>query len=51
MASRPVLVTDTNIWIDLANGGIVAEVFRLPFRFVIPDFAIPASPAGSGRRR
>jgi hypothetical protein len=41
MASRPVLVTDTNIWIDLGNGGIVAKVFRLPFRFVIPDFAIP----------
>jgi hypothetical protein len=40
MASRPALVTDTNIWIDLENGGIVAEVFRLPYQFVVPDFAI-----------
>ena len=36
-----VLVTDTNIWIDLENGGLLVEVFRLPHRFLIPDFAIP----------
>ena len=41
MALQSVLVTDTNIWIDLENGGILVEVFRLPFRFLIPDFAIP----------
>ncbi len=41
MALQSVLVTDTNIWIDLENGGILIEVFRLPFRFLIPDFAIP----------
>lgn len=40
MALQSVLVTDTNIWIDLENGGILVEVFRLPFRFLIPDFAI-----------
>jgi hypothetical protein len=41
MALQSVLVTDTNIWIDLENGGILAEVFRLPYRFFTPDFAIP----------
>lgn len=41
MALQSVLVTDTNIWIDLENGGILIEVFRLPYRFLIPDFAIP----------
>lgn len=35
-----ILVTDTNIWIDLENGGILADVFQLPYQFVIPDFAI-----------
>lgn len=40
MASQLVLVTDTNIWIDLENGGIIVELFRLPYQFVIPDFAI-----------
>jgi hypothetical protein len=41
MALQSVMVTDTNIWIDLENGGILVEVFRLPYRFLIPDFAIP----------
>ena len=41
MALQSVLVTDTNIWIDLENGGILVEVFQLPFRFFVPDFAIP----------
>jgi hypothetical protein len=41
MASQSVLVTDTNIWIDLENGGILSEVFRLPYRFFTSDFAIP----------
>jgi hypothetical protein len=41
MALQSVLVTDTNIWIDLENGGILIEVFRLPYQFLIPDFAIP----------
>jgi hypothetical protein len=40
MTSRSILVTDTNIWIDLENGGILVEVFRLPYRFLVPDFAI-----------
>lgn len=35
-----ILVTDTNIWIDLENGGILADVFHLPYQFVIPDFAM-----------
>jgi uncharacterized protein YacL len=38
---QSVLVTDTNIWIDLENGDILTEVFRLPYWFLIPDFAIP----------
>ncbi len=41
MALQSVLVTDTNIWIDLENGGILVEVFQLPYQFLIPDFAIP----------
>ena len=36
-----ILVTDTNIWIDLENGGILKEVFHLPYRFVVPNLAIP----------
>lgn len=41
MTSQSVLVTDTNIWIDLENGGILIEVFQLPYQFLVPDFAIP----------
>lgn len=40
MALPSVLVTDTNIWIDLENGCILAEVFHLPYQFLTPDFAI-----------
>ncbi len=40
MALQSVLVTDTNIWIDLENGGLLAEVFLLPRKFLIPDLAI-----------
>ena len=39
MMSPLVLVTDTNIWIDLDNGGILDDVFRLPYDFFIPDIA------------
>ena len=35
-----ILVTDTNIWIDLENGRILAEIFLLPYQFVTPDFAL-----------
>jgi hypothetical protein len=34
------LVTDTNIWIDLEHGGLLALVFELPYQFLVPDFAI-----------
>ena len=34
------LVTDTNIWIDLDNGGILFEVFQLPYKLITSDFAI-----------
>jgi hypothetical protein len=40
MMLQSILVTDTNIWIDLENGGILLEVFHLPYQFLIPDFAI-----------
>jgi len=33
------LVTDTNIWIDLDNGGVLVDVFHLPYQFLTPDFA------------
>jgi hypothetical protein len=41
MALKSILITDTNIWIDLENGGVLVEVFRLPYHFLIPDLAIP----------
>jgi len=39
MSSNPssILVTDTGIWIDLHNGNILHQFFRLPFRIVTPD--------------
>ncbi|NJD60917.1 MAG: type II toxin-antitoxin system VapC family toxin [Anaerolineae bacterium] len=40
MTLQSVLVTDTNIWVDLENGGVLVEVFQLPYQFLIPDFAI-----------
>lgn len=39
MTSSSVLITDTNIWIDLDNAGILADVFRLPYQFLTPDLA------------
>ena len=39
MVFLSVLVSDTNIWIDIENGGILIEVFKLPYKFVIPDLA------------
>lgn len=32
------LVTDSNIWIDLLNGGLIDLFFKLPFSFFAPDF-------------
>jgi hypothetical protein len=40
MNPTSLLVTDTNVWIDLDNGTVLADVFQLPYKFVIPDFAI-----------
>ncbi len=40
MTLPSVLVTDTNIWIDLENGRILADVFRLPYQFITTDFAV-----------
>jgi predicted nucleic acid-binding protein len=40
MTSSSVLVTDTNIWIDLENGKILTEDFRLPYQFFTTDFVI-----------
>jgi len=34
------LVTDTNIWIDLEHGGLLIEVFQLPYKLISPDIAI-----------
>lgn len=33
-----VLVSDTNIWIDLHRGGLLEAVFSLPNEFVTTDF-------------
>jgi predicted nucleic acid-binding protein len=40
MTLPSVLVTDTNIWIDLENGKILADVFSLPYQFFTTDFAV-----------
>ena len=40
MTLPSVLVTDTNIWIDLENGEILADVFGLPYQFFTTDFAV-----------
>ena len=40
MTLPSVLVTDMNIWIDLENGKILADVFRLPYQFFTTDFAV-----------
>lgn len=39
MTLPSILVTDTNIWIDLENGEILPDVFRLPYQFFTTDFA------------
>lgn len=39
MTLPSILVTDTNIWIDLENGKILAAVFRLPYQLITSDFA------------
>ncbi len=33
------LVTDTNIWIDLENGNLLEPIFGLPYQFIMTDFA------------
>lgn len=35
-----VLVSDTNIWVDLQNGDILSDIFRLPYRLIVPELAI-----------
>jgi len=40
MTLPSVLVIDTNIWINLENGKILADVFRLPYQFFTTDFAV-----------
>lgn len=35
---QKVMVSDTNIWIDLEHGGILEQVFALPYHFVTTDF-------------
>ncbi len=40
MPSLPLLVTDTNIWIDLDNGGLLSEAAQLSYQFCVPGLAI-----------
>lgn len=35
---KKILVSDTNIWIDLDRGGLLEAVFSLPHEFVTTDF-------------
>jgi predicted nucleic acid-binding protein len=41
-------ITDTNIWIDLYRGGLLAKVFLLPYRFIVPDVIIAELDEPSG---
>ena len=34
-----ILVSDTNIWIDLHHGGLLDAAFELPYQFVTSEFA------------
>ena len=36
---RPLLIADSNIWIDLSNGGLMRQFFGLPFRLGLADVA------------
>lgn len=40
MAPMPakILVSDTNIWIDLHHSNLLEKVFQLPHQFVTTDF-------------
>ncbi len=49
MSSEEILISDANIWIDLDTGGLVKLVFRLPYKWLVPDliFHELEKPAGS----
>lgn len=36
----PVLISDTNIWIDFQHADLLEEIFSLPFEFLTTDFVI-----------
>lgn len=35
-----IYISDTNIWIDFRNAGVLDELFRLPFRLCCTDFVL-----------
>jgi hypothetical protein len=39
MTPSPLLVSDTNIWVDLFTGDIIEEMFFLPFHYITSEFA------------
>lgn len=47
--SRPRLIVDTNVLIDLHRGGIVELFFALPYEFVSPDVIIEELKMPDGR--
>ncbi|MDY6895021.1 MAG: type II toxin-antitoxin system VapC family toxin [Thermotogota bacterium] len=40
MSSSLLLITDTNIWIDLQNGEVLSLIFELPYKSITTDFAV-----------
>lgn len=36
----PILVSDTNIWIDFQHASMLEALFQLPFEFVTTDFVV-----------
>lgn len=42
----PVLVSDTSVLIDLERGGLLEDMFRLPFEFAVPDLLYARELAG-----
>lgn len=35
---KTIYISDTNIWIDIRNAGLLDEMFRLPFSLCCTDF-------------
>jgi len=44
-----VYISDTNMWIDFENGGLLDELFRLPFKFCCTEFVVEELSPGTNQ--